>query len=1012
MGATYKLETPRPPHQMPAATIHETKAAALAAYPADADAVIIQHRGTFRVYTDAASLDADTDLLAGRGRTLEMLERDVPRRAFADVDFTGARTDSMEGDAAAAFAAEFGVAVESVMVLPTDNGVHLIANRVVSTTDHKNGLLNLAANHPAIGFDVAATHSLRLAGTVSMKGSRKELPAGTLLSATLCQPWGLRGQRVAAQAADQGEAQGQDADLARQVSLAIGGAADVFVKQAGIRRGASIQFNRTRRARCAVCEREHDNAGVYAYLFGDGNGQVFCCRAPNGRGIVFTADPMGLGQAAPMTPEQRGRLTGVFPAVTPDIEYNAAPRHEGGAGCIAPSGDYIDGTQCGMGKSEAAWASIPAGASVVVVSYRRAFTAKTAADQKLESDANIRGPIKMWKGRRVIIQADSLSRIVDAPDVLIVDEFHGIRRQLFGSLAAIHHRGACNSLARLLQEAGRVIVLDADADDADADAIEEARGVRPKFIRNTYKPNHMKHLTQYSGHIEMRDALARWVSAWSAKSDAERAADKLVVFCHLPNHVEEVAKQLLARGMRVRYYHGKTCQVQRAADFAAASDTFATVDAVVYNSSVEAGISIEDAAYKTMFVYSNRLGSCEVLKQAMHRFRCVDQFHYASRAAFGGAAGPTTEVGVYKWLEAKRAGLAAHEGDDINMATAPDYAEARHTFRSRMWVACHLDSARSRKHYDARLMKMLRETGMTVAPYVAGAAPAAPAVPDLGRVLAPVAIPAALAESHEERIARVRAASHAPDGEERVDGKPRTADEMAAQEKKAIKNCYGVREADIDAAFVEKFGAAEKMEQRKRFERTAKMHSTNQGAEDFASETERNIMVNDVLALAGLGSLSQLDRVRFPAADLAARAATPEAAALFVRVKQQWPRVFGSVAHNKPTGDVVAGVISTRVLVGLVRCMISCYGMSLENTNVRNPNRGLYYIKEFEWPVPMMVRDGATDPDDLVEQSREAWALSLRGFDVEPSAAHRAAAPRTPNEARALREAAREAAMA
>ena len=1008
MAATYKLETPHPSHQMPAATIHETKAAALATYPADADAVIIQHRGTFRVYTDAASLDADATLLAGRGRTLEMLERDVPRRAFADVDFTGARTDSMEGDAAAAFAAEFGVAVETVMKLPTDNGIHLIADRVVSAADHKNGLLNLAANHPAMGFDVAATHSLRLAGTVSLKGSRKELPAGMLLSATLCQPWGLRAQRPAAQGeAEAAEPVTQDADLARQVSLAIGGAADVFVKQAGPRRGASIQFNRTRRAHCAVCERDHDSAGVYAYLFGDGNGQVFCCRAPNGRGIVFSVHAAH-GPAAPMTPEQRGRLTGAFPAVTPDIEYNAAPRHEGGAGCIAPSGDYIDGTQCGMGKSEAAWSSVPAGASVVVVSYRRAFTAKTAADHKLESYANIRGPIKMWKGRRVIIQADSLSRIVDAPDVLIVDEFHGIRRQLFGSLAAIHHRGACNSLARLIHEAGRVIVLDADADDADVDAIEEARGVRPKFIRNTYKPNHMKHLTQYSGHIEMRDALARWVSVWSAKSGAERAADKLVVFCHLPNHVEEVAKQLLARGMRVRYYHGKTCQVKRAADFAAASITFAAVDAVVYNSSVEAGISIEDAAYKTMFVYSNRLGSCEVLKQAMHRFRCVDQFHYAARAAFDGAAGPTTEVGVYKWLEAKRAGLTAHEGDDINLATAPDYAEARHTFRSRMWVACHLDSARSRKHYDARLMKMLRETGMSVAPYVSGAAPAAPAVPV---VLAPVAIPAALAESPEERIARVRAASHAPDGEERVDGKPRTADEMAAQEKKAIKNCYGVLEADIDAAFVEKFGGAEKMEQRKRYERSLKGHTTNQNTEDFASEIERFIMVNDVLALAGLGSLSQLDRTRTPAADLATRAATPEAAALFVRVKQQWPRVFGGITHHKPTGDVVAGVISTRVLVGLVRCMINCYGMSLENTNKINPSRGLYYIKEFEWPVPMMVRDGSSDPDDLVEQSREAWALSLRGFDVEPSAAHRAAAPRTPNEARALREAAREAAM-
>ena len=979
---------------MTAATVHDTKAAALAAYDARADVVIIQHRGKFRAYVDAAGLDADAAALAGRGRTIEMLERDVPRRAFADVDFShdGPRRPVA---AAAAFAAEFAVAPETVTVLPTDNGVHLLADRIVTATEHKNGLLNLAANHPDIGFDVAATHSLRLAGTVSMKGSNKPLPEGMLLSATICQPWGLRALRAAEEEPARFNEPAADGDLARRVSLAIGGSADVFVEQAGPRRGASYQFNRTRRAPCAVCEREHDSAGVYAYLFGDGRGQVFCCRAPNARGVVFFTN-----DAEPMTDEQRRRATGAFPAVTADLEYCEAPRHDGGAGCRAPAGDYIDGTHCGMGKSEAAWASIPASSSVVVVSYRRAFTAKTAADHKLESYANIRGPIKLWRGRRVIVQADSLARLVDAPDVLIVDEFHGIRRQLFGSLAGERHRAACNALARLMKEAGRVIVLDADANDADADAIEEARGVRPKFVRNTYKPNHAKQLTQYSGgHAEMRADMARWVAAWSAKSIAARAVDKLVVFCHIPSLVEEIAKQLLESGMRVKYYHGKTCQVQRAADFAAAEATFAAVDAVVYNSSVEAGISIQDSAYRTMFVYSNRLGSCEVLKQAIHRFRCVDRFYYASRAAFNNSMAPTTEAGIFKWLEAKRASVNAHTDDDINLETAPDFAEARHTFRSRMWIACHLDSARSARHYDARLMKMLAETGMTITPHVAQAL----AAPIPAAILEPVAIPAALAESPEARVARVRAAADGPNGEEYVDGKPRTADELASEQKKYIKNCYGVDEAVIDAAFVEKFGSAETMAQRKRFERAMRMYSTHQGTEDFVSETERNIMVNDVLALAGLGSLSQLDRVRIPAADLAARAATPEAAELFVKVKQQWSRVFGGVAHNKPTGEVVAGGISTRTLVGAVRCVLNCYAMSLENTNAKNPNRGLYYISEFDWPVPMTVRNGSSDPDDLVEQTRQEWALSLRGFRGDPTAAQRTAAPRTPNEARALR---------
>jgi hypothetical protein len=263
-----------------------------------------------------------------------------------------------------------------------------------------------------------------------------------------------------------------------------------------------------------------------------------------------------------------------------------------------------------------------------------------------------------------------------------------------------------------------------------------------------------------------------------------------------------------------------------------------------------------------------------------------------------------------------------------------------------------------------------------------------------------------LTESAAERIARVKAAISEPDGEEKVDGKPRTADELAAEEKKAIKNCYAVNEADIDAAFVEKFGSGETRKQYKRYTRAMRMGSAHQDTEDFVSETERNILANDVLALAGLGSLSQLDRVRVPAADLAARAATPEAAALFERVKQQWARIFGSAAHNRPTGQVIAGGISTRTLVGLVRCVLNCYAMTLENTAGRQPGRGQYYIAEYDWPIPLKIRDNAWDADDLVEQTREEWAITLRGFTNPPTAAQRTAAPRTPNEARLVREAA------
>ena len=95
----------------------------------------------------------------------------------------------------------------------------------------------------------------------------------------------------------------------------------------------------------------------------------------------------------------------------------------------------MDGSPCGMGKSEAAWKSISDDQSTLCVSYRKTFTRKTTADYNLESYETIRGGIifdtKMH--RKVITQIESIVRVRGIPDVLLLEEWHGILRQIISS---------------------------------------------------------------------------------------------------------------------------------------------------------------------------------------------------------------------------------------------------------------------------------------------------------------------------------------------------------------------------------------------------------------------------------------------------------------------------------------------------------------------------------------------------------------------------------------------------
>lgn len=897
---------------------------------------LIQAGKHFLAYATADAVDADAADFAGQLHVREIVRRCLTRRAFVDVDTKAVDLDRLR----AAFLAAFGAA--ECLTLETSRGYHLVADVYVSVAAQQAGLMRLAAGFP--GIDEGAVHSLRLASTVARKAdgafSHKPLPAGLVLSQTLVQPPGSAPDASASQFARRAQPEGAPDDaLVALVSGAIAARPDAF--RFARWAGEAAVLERTAASHCAICDCEHERDGVFFYLAAGGAVFAYCLRDAERRslyvrGTARAVDPDDPGPAEPCSA----------------VEYEAPL-------CRAPTrGDYIDASPCGVGKSLAAWASIGKKGTVLCVSYRKTFSAKVAADQGLESYAAIKGPISPKQHKRVVVQVDSLDRVEGQWGTVLVDEYHGIRRQLYGPTATRRHRDAAMALHRLIKDADRVIVLDADAHDGDADIVEALRGARPPIYRNVRVAHADKTLWQHDDAAALEARMLAWVAEWQRTPVDDRT--KLVVFAHAKRGrfgVEGVARRLIELGLRVRFYHAETDQVQRARDFADVGAAFSAVDCVVYNATLEAGVSVELPDFRTCLIFSARLGDVEVLKQAIHRFRCVTDYHYAETPGCGRAAyrGPTSLEGLQRWHEAKRRGELPRELEPHLFVKGIDLSSELRSASGMAWALTQLELYRSASHYTARLIKNLAATGFAVRkaePPVEADAPVAPAVaPELPRQLAvPWAeIVGGADVSREPGLPTVQELETGfLHGGEREGPRDRTLDEIAAQQRVHLCRVYLVAPERVDAAFVAAWGN-QAAEQYGRWKRAIEIGGAGGGQFATTCEREQVTRIDALLGALGLGSLAE--PVSVAGAELQRLAAAPATIALAASIRSDWGRVFPGVRRSATKELTPRAVIETaRTLVrGLYRC-------ELASSDPRNPRRGDYKVAPANWPESEAVR--------------------------------------------------------
>jgi hypothetical protein len=762
--------------------------------------------GYFYVYESSDDVDADAEALHDCTFVRERVDTRFQRLAFVDIDSKRYSRPALKVAWAVAWPD-----TAPPDIYTTSKGYHCVGSHWVTIEEHRRGLRVLADAMPDGKVDVKAIHGLRLAGSRDKVGpGRKERPIGVLLSATLVQPTGAPLDYEADKQRERSVTEGLGVTA---VELAAGVAVltstpGAFELDAEHSTNEMVCLNRVSTSHCFICDKEHTTVGAFLIIEnGVAMGRAYCNK--NSKKAARFRRPGAVDD-----PEKK--YPGPFTQRTGETYNNANGVNP------APEGDYIEGSPCGLGKSKAAWEGIDQADTVLLVSYRKTFSASQGALHGCRLYSDIVGPIDLTKERRVVCQYESLHRVQGTPKRLLLDEMRGIRRQACGGFSSAT---AWATFARLIKEATQVVILDAYADDDDRAFINEIRGTNIKLIRNVHKPHTSKTITAIATYKDWIAGFTQFLDMFVRQPKEWRLMHRFVVVCQWRKDVEEIASKLETLGLRGKAYHGKTCAVTRAAEFANHAEAWKDSEFIVYNSTLEAGVSIEGPEWATAWVLMRGMGHVEASIQGLHRFRAISQYYSYAAHHNGGGDYPTSvpgliaaiqegdrfsagEPAVVDATENKRGEMTAAAYVTSMVRVGDDYTRSSY---AQMWIAHTLEGNRSARFWSARFYRWLAETGFNVVWVPAGAMVL---IPPMG--LAPSKEPVNMAPAEEitftgslgSRTAAAKAevwlAVLAENGGE-VPARNLTASEIHSRDKVALMTEYSQEEAEITPGFADEY---------------------------------------------------------------------------------------------------------------------------------------------------------------------------------------------------------------
>jgi len=443
--------------------------------------------------------------------------------------------------------------------------------------------------------------------------------------------------------------------------------------------------------------------------------------------------------------------------------------------------------------------------AVVKVSFRKTFTVQET--NKLRDDTglpfvshdHVEGIMSLTETPFIVIQYESLHRLLplwklgNRKLVLLVDEWNSIARQMESS-AGIPAQDLL-MFQTLVDCASHCIFMDACTTIHSIQACEAFAKQKPHVIVNHFQ-KHMASGTQLIPYDDYEFMLRR------VHSRLDEGGSTVVV-----THGKKVANKIFHGiknafpGKRVLLYTGDTSAETKANDFRDVNLAWADADAVIYNSTCEAGVSCIDPRFEDVFAFfSPDILCAQASFQMVGRIRSIKRLHV--HVKFKGHAVSQVEFPIQK-EDIFALYRSFHRPLPPNLVPALRGTAQGMTIEDTPFASILFANARhrnaSRRSFRSTFLRLCQSSGMILQPTVT-------VTQDRDRATE-LATTASLARADEEKAQQI-AGSMDIDSEEAETIKmkrDRTDAEEHALKKFYLAKTFRVDPESIDSEFVQTY---------------------------------------------------------------------------------------------------------------------------------------------------------------------------------------------------------------
>lgn len=486
----------------------------------------------------------------------------------------------------------------------------------------------------------------------------------------------------------------------------------------------ALFYNRVIPSYCSLCERIHYNENSLIVIYNNANGEVreLCRRAP-GKSILLDIIEQPKGNVKMAFLRDTVRRCQENPPQDPLLNY-LYDRQEikkiekinvSSEPSLAPlyfSPVLYVRAPMKIGKTKALVkyiSTIDPSWSVCIVSFRIAFTDNMLSNFKnFITYKDISGTISPSENKNVIIQVESLHRLREAYDLLILDESESILSQFNSGNGQKEAIGFANFVYQM-KNAKQIIAMDAELNER---TIEIVRTLRSSCEGESLEINNVQNCSDYTYKLTTEEC-----QYYECMIEDVKNKKNIAVVSNSLSHInktDQFLKDKFGEDIAIVKYTSQTDAFIKKEHMSNINEYCQAYQVLMYSPTITAGVSIEVAHFNKVYAHFTNM-SCDIISsiQMLGRVRNVIDREIIMCIDTQPTCPPDTIETIHAHVERGHMDIMGSSGIIFEKIGPYEYSVVKNN-RYIMWLYNELANNRSKKRYIQMMIHYIMKIGAKI----------------------------------------------------------------------------------------------------------------------------------------------------------------------------------------------------------------------------------------------------------------------------------------------------------